>query len=120
MPRAPDEMPAELVVFASTCQGDYESRYKSTLRYAWQELGLLINASQLRKLCGGGTHNNATKVASEFRKALHDAYVQRCNPVEIQSWLDAGMPHDMTALSPTERLIAKLFQAYVARLTITH
>ncbi|BDT74141.1 hypothetical protein os4_36940 (plasmid) [Comamonadaceae bacterium OS-4] len=112
--------PAGLVAFAQQTTGDYETRHTSIANHAFYEHGVLLNTNQLRELSGGGSQATARRALNEFREALHRTFVQRCSVEAIDEWLQAGMTTDLSMLSPKERQIAKVFQAYVAQLTLRH
>lgn len=112
--------PEGLVLFAQGSTGDYETRHAAVVSHAFYEHGVFLNSNQLRDLCGGGPHGTAKRVVNDFRLELHRTFAQRCSVEAIEEWLEKGMPIDLTALSPKERQFAKVFQSYVARLTLRH
>ncbi|MDT8992739.1 hypothetical protein RQP54_17840 [Curvibacter sp. APW13] len=114
------QIPRELIVFAQATKGDYETRHTAVVNHAFYEYGVLLNPYQLRELCGGGSQATAQRVLNAFREGLHRTFVQRCSVEAVEEWLNQGMSSDMTTLSPKERQFAKVFQAYVARLTLPH
>lgn len=113
-------IPAALVEFAKATTGDYETRHVAVANHAFFEFGVLLNSNQLRELCGGGSHATARQALNDFRAGLHRTFVQRCSVEAIEEWLEKGMPNDLSALSPKERQFAKVFQTYVATLTLRH
>lgn len=119
-PKQESPLPIGLLQFAQNTTGDYESRYFATVNHAFYEHGCILNPHQLRALCGGGTHATAKRALHDFLAGLHRAFVERCSVEALEEWLEKGMSPDVTRLSPKERQIAKLFQNYVARLTLSH
>lgn len=113
-----DLLPNTLAAFAMATAGDYESRFIEVANYAFFEHKILLNSGQLRKLCGGGSHLVAQRAVVHFRDSLHQQFTRRLSASAIAEWIDSGMPQDLNKLSPKERLVAEVFQRYVASLTL--
>lgn len=109
---------ANIAAFAKMQPGEFEDRYMAVAEYAFEVHAILMKAAQLRAVCGGGTHYVAQRVMTRFVDQLHDKLVSRLSAAAIAQWIDDGLPADMRSLGPKERVVARVFSAHVARLTL--
>lgn len=110
-------LPAELRAFAAATTGEYHQRFELIVERAFMNHGLMLNAAQLRRLCGGGAQETAQRAVNGFRETLRQRVSGRLSACALALWMEQGMPQEMPELSPKEKLVANVFLRQVSRMT---
>jgi chromosome segregation ATPase len=66
----PQPHPDPLKAFAAAMSGDYAAKYPQILNEAFSSHGLILNATQLRELAGGGSQATAQRAITAWRQDL--------------------------------------------------